>query len=192
MPNSRKRTKSAPEWQDVGRENPKEAARKQTGNGICRIESGRRVEQHGNQHQALRESGEERCCTSCRRRYAAGENVGGNDHAHGNPQSGPYVVVGAPGAALAGDGQGLGDIERLLSMVSAEKQLVARPRRFRGRRRVRVISRRIPGGEFRDRNCQVVANFLNLVEISSGGGRAIRPCADGLAEILPRGSQKEK
>src|SRR6202795_3154175 len=62
-----------------------------------------RVQQHGNQHQDVAEkNGEERLLpVHAAGDHSAGEHVGGDVHAHGDPESG--VVVGAPGAALARD-----------------------------------------------------------------------------------------
>src|SRR6266851_452358 len=113
----------------IGAQNTKGGARKnREGDAILR--TGVRVQEHGNQHQHVAEKdGEERLLpVHPAGDHAASEHVGGDVHTHGNPQGG--IVVGAPGAALAGDRGEVLIIERAALDGFRAKQFSWPPRSF--------------------------------------------------------------
>ena len=79
------------------------------------LRAGMRVEQHGDQHQHVaQENGEQRLFpVHPAGNHAAGEHVGRDVHAHGDPQR--RIVVRPPGAALERNGSEILVVERALA-----------------------------------------------------------------------------
>src|SRR6266704_1470136 len=94
--------KSTQDGGDVGTENA-EGSTSENRKRDTVLRTGVGVQEHGDQHKEVAEkNGEERLFPiHAAGDHSAGEHVGGNVHAHGNPQCG--VVVSAPSAALDRD-----------------------------------------------------------------------------------------
>src|SRR6266702_4217772 len=168
--------KSTQDGGDVGAENAEgSTSENRKRDTVLRARMG--VQKHGDQHKEVAEkNGEERLLpVHAAGDHAAGEHVGGNVHAHGNPQGG--VVVSAPSAALARDRSEILVVERTALDGFRAKQFSLPPRSFPPRESV-LFRRRIPGGGH-DRT----ARYHELFEFrqDSNPRRAIHPCRGWLA-----------
>src|SRR6266581_5102947 len=121
--------KSTQDGGDVGAENAEgSTSENRKRDTVLRARMG--VQKHGDQHKEVAEkNGEERLFPiHAAGDHAAGEHVGGNVHAHGNPQCG--VVVSAPSAALARDRSEILVVERTALDGFRPKQFSLPPRSF--------------------------------------------------------------